>query len=83
MANAAFWNDQERAREVVQRVKDLKGWVEPFDRLEGRIRSAIEMDALLEADPDPDMIAEVEREAGEVRTAVEDRKSTRLNSSHT
>ena len=50
MADPAFWGNQERARDVVQRVKDLKGWVEPFERLEGRIRSAIEMDALLEYD---------------------------------
>ena len=71
MADPAFWGNQERARDVVQRVKDLKGWVEPFERLEGRIRSAIEMDALLEADPDPDMIAEVEREVGDVRTAID------------
>src|SRR5882757_509227 len=71
MADPSFWNNQERARDVVQQAKLLKTWVEPFDKLDGRVRSAIEMDALLEADPDPDMIAEVERETADVRTAVD------------
>jgi peptide chain release factor 2 len=31
MADAAFWNDQEHARDIVQQVKVLKGWVEPMD----------------------------------------------------
>jgi hypothetical protein len=29
MAEAAFWNNQERAREVVQRTKGLRVWIEP------------------------------------------------------
>jgi peptide chain release factor 2 len=71
MADGAFWSNQERARTVVQQVKALKGWVEPFDRLVGRVQSALEMESLLEADPDPEMIAEVEREAAEIRAAVD------------
>jgi peptide chain release factor 2 len=71
MAGAGFWSSQEHARDVVQQVKTLKTWVEPFDRLEGRVRAAIEMDGLLEADPDPDMSAEVERESAEIRAALE------------
>jgi hypothetical protein len=35
MTGGGFWDDQERAREVVQRVKSLKAWVEPFDKLGG------------------------------------------------
>jgi peptide chain release factor 2 len=71
MAGAGFWTNQDRARDVVQQVKALKSWVEPFDRLDGRIRSAAEMDVLLEADPDPDMSAELERETGDIRAAVD------------
>ncbi|MBI1808711.1 MAG: PCRF domain-containing protein, partial [Gemmatimonadetes bacterium] len=67
MADGAFWNDQEHAREVVGKVKALKVWIEPFDRLWGRAQGALEMDTLLEADPDPEMIAEVEREASAIR----------------
>jgi peptide chain release factor 2 len=71
MAGAGFWGNQDRARDVVQQVKTLKTWVEPFDKLEGRIRSAIEMDGLLETDPDPDMIAEIERETVEIHASLE------------
>jgi peptide chain release factor 2 len=67
MAEGAFWNDQERAREVVQRTKALRAWTEPFDKLWSRVKSALEMEALLEADPDPEMIAEVAREADAIR----------------
>jgi peptide chain release factor 2 len=71
MAGAGFWANQDHAREVVQQVKTLKLWVEPYDKIEGRIRAAIEMDGLLEGDPDPEMIAELEREAVEIRSALE------------
>ena len=71
MADLGFWNNQERARDVVQQAKVLKSWVEPFDRLSGRVRSALEVDALLEGDPDPDMITEVERETADVSAAVD------------
>ena len=71
MEDPGFWSNQERARDVVQQTKVLKSWVEPFESLSGRVRSALEMDALLEGDPDPDMIAEVERETADVRAAVD------------
>jgi peptide chain release factor 2 len=67
MADGAFWNNQERAREVVQRTKSLRIWTEPYDKLWNRLQGALEMDALLEGDPDPDMIAEVDGETGAIR----------------
>jgi peptide chain release factor 2 len=67
MADGAFWNNQERARDVVQRTKAIKVWVDPYDKLWTRLQGAIEMDALLEADPDPEMIAEVASETAAIR----------------
>ena len=67
MAGGTFWNDQERAKEVVAKVKALRTWVEPYDKLSARAAGAVEMDALLEADPDPDMIAELEAETAAIR----------------
>ncbi len=67
MADGAFWNNQERARDVVQATKGLRVWIEPFDKLWSRVQGAIEMDALLESDPDPEMIAEVTRETSAIR----------------
>ncbi len=71
MAGNGFWANQEHARAVVQQVKALKGWVEPFDRIEGRVGAALEMAALLDTDPDDDMTAELDREAADIRHAVD------------
>jgi peptide chain release factor 2 len=70
MADAAFWGNQETARTVVQRVKELKGWVEPFDRLAERVKSARELDELLEAEPDPAVATELDAEARLLTTDV-------------
>jgi len=71
MASAGFWNDQETARPAVLQVKELKGWIEPYDRLVGRINSAMELDELLAAQPDPGMSAEVDQEVDTVESEVE------------
>jgi peptide chain release factor 2 len=62
MSDAAFWNNQERAQVVVQEVKTLKGWVEPYDRLTGRVAGALELEELLAVEPDEEMDRELERE---------------------
>jgi peptide chain release factor 2 len=67
-ADSAFWTNQERARQQVQEVKQLKGWVTPFDDLQDRTAAAREMAELLAVEPDPamaaELAAEVERIAG-------------------
>ncbi|MDQ8150966.1 MAG: PCRF domain-containing protein, partial [Gemmatimonadota bacterium] len=63
MSDPGFWNAQERAREVVQEVKTLKGWIDPYERLVGRTTSAIELAELLSLEPDAEMEADVAREA--------------------
>jgi peptide chain release factor 2 len=70
MASAGFWNDQESARTAVQQVKELKGWIDPYDRLAGRIGAALELDELLAAEPDATMSAEVDQEVGVVENEV-------------
>jgi peptide chain release factor 2 len=71
MADGAFWNNQERAREVVQRTKAIKVWTDPYDKLWSRVQGALEMDSLLEGDPDPDMIAEVANETTAIHEETE------------
>ena len=70
MADGAFWNDQEHARDIVQQVKVLKGWVEPMDSLTSRIAGARELDELLQVEPDEgmsrDLDLEVERIVSEL-----------------
>jgi peptide chain release factor 2 len=62
MSDAGFWNDQESARSAVQRVKELKGWIEPFEKLNGRAVSARELDDLLALEPDLSVATELDDE---------------------
>jgi len=62
MGSADFWNNQESAQEIVQQVKALKIWVEPFESLLARVQSTRELNDLLEVEPDADMSAEVNAE---------------------
>src|SRR5688572_29076477 len=70
MADPGFWNDQEQARRVIEEVKELKAWVEPYERLTARVRSALELEEMLAAEPDEDMASEVERETEQLETEI-------------
>ncbi|HEU5049249.1 MAG TPA: peptide chain release factor 2 [Gemmatimonadales bacterium] len=70
-SDPAFWGQSDRARTVVQEVKQLKGWVTPYEDLVQRIASAREMAELLEAEPDAELTAELERERSRLADAVE------------
>ena len=63
MGQPDFWSNQERAQAVVQQVRGLKAWVDPFDALATRIQGAIELEEMLAEDPDPSMNAELDAEA--------------------
>jgi peptide chain release factor 2 len=69
MAEASFWNDQERAQVVVQQVKSYKQWVEPFDALVRSVADAREMAELLQLEPDATMEHELTRESVRERIA--------------
>ena len=71
MSDAAFWGNQQRAQDVVQQVKSLKGWIEPYDDLEGRVTSARELDALLADESDETMSADLDRDVEAIGTALE------------
>ena len=71
MSEAAFWNDQERAREMVQQVKMLKGWIEPYDALTARISSVRELVDLLALEPDDEMMRDLESEVERIDEEVE------------
>jgi peptide chain release factor 2 len=71
MADAGFWSNQEQARGVVQQVKTLKGWVDSFGGIEQRLRSASELAEMLDAEPDDDMGAELDRDVERLATDLE------------
>jgi len=66
----AFWADSERARVQVQEIKTLKGWVTPYLALESRLADAASMVELLEAEPDAELEAELQREMNEATAQV-------------
>ena len=71
MAGTTFWNDQESARVGVQQVKELKGWIEPYDKLVARVAGAVELDELLTGEPDQSMSADVDQELDAVETDID------------
>ncbi|MGE5230357.1 MAG: PCRF domain-containing protein, partial [Deltaproteobacteria bacterium] len=70
-AEPGFWASADSARTVVQEVKQLKAWVTPYDSLRQRLEAARELAELVEAEPDPAMTADLEKEAGDLAQAVE------------
>jgi peptide chain release factor 2 len=70
MAAPAFWERPELARDIVQQVKLLKTTVEPYDRLTGRVRSALELTEMLESEPDHGVGAELDGETTKIDEEV-------------
>src|SRR6185503_12580451 len=77
MAEAGFWNDQESAQSVVRQMKELKGWLDPFDKIEGRLTSAQELEVMLASDPDDELSLELD---SEVESLAGDIEALRLRS---
>jgi peptide chain release factor 2 len=72
MAAPDFWNRQEAAQATVQQVKALKNWVEPYEQLMSRVQSARELSELLDAEPDAEMIAELDAEVARIADGLEE-----------
>ncbi len=80
MAATGFWDDQDKAREVIAESNRLKGWVDPWQDLDEKSSDLVELGTLLETESDEDLEAEwlaevdeIERrsEALEVRTMLQ------------
>ena len=71
MSAPGFWGNQQSAQAVVQQVKSTKGWVEPFDTINGRLQSARELEEMLASEPDEELSAEIDREANAIGDDIE------------
>src|SRR5262245_19884718 len=73
MADGSIWADQERARKVVEEVKALKRWLEPYHALRRRVDDGVELAGLVEADAHIDlaMQRQLEEEAAAVEAQLE------------
>src|SRR4051812_42559283 len=67
MADPGFWNNQEKAQSTLQEVKTLRSWLDPYDKLNGRMTSAYELDELIQEGSEPEMERELDTEAGDLR----------------
>ena len=72
MADPSFWNDQNAAREVIDEANKVKMWVEPWTSLSGKTDGLAELLDLLEAEDDPEMLAEVSSETEALGRALAD-----------
>ena len=72
MSDSGFWDDQERAREVIREANLLKGWTEPIASLGKKATDLGELAELLEAEDDAELEAEWLRELGSLQRGVEE-----------
>jgi peptide chain release factor 2 len=73
MAEGSLWSDPDRARGVVEEVKTLKRWLDPYHVLRVRVDEARGLTALLAEEPAGDAALEqqLEREADDIGGALE------------
>jgi peptide chain release factor 2 len=73
MADAGLWADAERARQVVEEVKGLKRWVEPYQALRKRLDEARGLAELADAEPhvDLELQRQLEQEAEGIAAQLE------------
>lgn len=71
MGVPTFWDDNDAAQEVIQEVKRLRGWLDPFRAIESKLRELEEFGALLEEEEDEALAEEWARELGGLEQAVE------------
>jgi len=70
MAKPGFWDDSESAREIVEEIRTLKRWTDPFGDLVHRIEDAKEIAELLETDPDPELLVGLEEEVPKLEQSL-------------
>jgi len=70
MAGSGFWDNPEKAREVVEEVRRLRRWVEPFTELSRRLADARELADLLAQDPDADLEQGLAEEAQRIDEGI-------------
>ena len=71
MADPGFWDRPEKARETIEEVNQLKGWVGPWHSLDLRAGELAELAELLEEESDEGMEQEWRGELAALRRSVE------------
>jgi len=71
MTTPGFWDDPDKAREIVEEVRRIKRWTEPFDDLSHRLAEARELAQLVEQEPDEELAVGLEEEAARLEQGME------------
>ena len=71
MASPTFWDDQERARHIVQDLKGLKAIVDPVDAIARLLGDARVMAQLAEEENDPSALASVEADLADAERRLD------------
>lgn len=71
MSEPTFWANQEAAQKVLQDVKSLRAWVDPYDKLAARFTSASELHEMLSESPDAELEDELDKEAQALDTDLD------------
>jgi peptide chain release factor 2 len=71
MADPGFWNNQEKAQATLQEVKTLRNWIDPYDKLNGRVTSALELDELLQGASEPEMERDLDAESSQLHEDID------------
>jgi peptide chain release factor 2 len=67
MADPAFWSNQEKAQATLQEVKTLRSWMDPYEKLSGRLVSAVELDEMIQEGSEPELERELDNEVSQLR----------------
>ena len=71
MASPGFWDDGDAAQAVIAEANGLKSWVEPWEGLDAKGRELIEIQELLDAEPDDDLRKEWGEEVVRLARGIE------------
>lgn len=66
MSDSNFWNQQEEARKVINEVKELKSWLEPWDRLVKHLNDTEELIKLSHDAGETELVGELENSLKQV-----------------
>jgi peptide chain release factor 2 len=71
MARPGFWDSPEQAREVIDESNRLKGWIEPFEELRGRVETLETLVELLSDAEDRELEEELDRGLRQLRKGLD------------
>ena len=67
-----FWNDQNNAQEILQRIKKLEVWVNLFVKVDDKHRNLEEFIELAEMENDESLLAGIDKECNDLQVSIDD-----------